>query len=133
MTTQLSFAQQLRNKMFNTNEEALAALEKALKVWHSDASIESEMHTYLGLTFPEFCSVTGHKTTILNLVENKQILATITQDQLQDFYTAWLAKPDHQRFGQFVYNQSYVEIDNSYNERDPLVAYNLLLTVCVSD
>lgn len=57
----------------------------------------------------------------------------LTHDYLDDLYTEWCRKDTeesiHLRFGQFVYNRTGVEVENSYNIVDPQKAYEVLQAV----
>lgn len=48
---------------------------------------------------------------------------------LNIFYSNEVQSTDlkHLRFGQFIYNIYNIEIDNSYNIKDPYVVYKLIL------
>lgn len=130
-----TFAQSLRNKEIQTNEQAQIELQRQVELWKMGMGVESEIFTYLGFTYPEFCLVSVNTDKIIDLYEAGEILVDISEDQLNSLYVEWcqIPSPRHERFGQYVYNQVKFEKDNSYNERDPEVAYQILLGACTPE
>lgn len=130
-----TFAKLLRNKEILTNEQAKKELQAQTELWKMGVGVEGDLCTHLGFTYPEFCLVVQNVDNILDLYNAGEILVDISEDQLNNLYVEWcqIPSPRHERFGQYVYNQVKFEKDNSYNERDPEVAYRILLGACTPE
>ena len=70
----------------------------------------------------------------INIKEKYNLPQSLTnQDDLDTalntFYSKEVQSTDlkYLRFGQFIYNVYNIEIDNSYNIKDPYLAYKLIL------
>lgn len=70
----------------------------------------------------------------INIKEKYNLPQSLTnQDDLDTalntFYSKEVQSTDFKylRFGQFIYNVYNIEIDNSYNIKDPYLAYKLIL------
>lgn len=53
----------------------------------------------------------------------------MTKELLEQLYVSWsqIPHPNYERFGQYVFNQTNYEYENSYNIKDGSEAYTLLL------
>ena len=81
-----TFAQSLRNKEIQTNEQAQIELQRQVELWKMGMGVENEIFTYLGFTYPEFCLVSVNTDKIIDLYEAGEILVDISEDQLNNLY-----------------------------------------------
>ena len=129
--THLTFKQKVIAGRYQTFEAFLDAYNNHNTDWRNAvaAGQKVSIEKFLGVNYSEYTQLFGNIKTAFDLYVTGHMFTTITVPHLDvmlsKFNSGSVSK--ELRFGQYVYNETNFEYENSYNEKDTGQAYNLLL------
>lgn len=98
--------------------------------WHKAVKegVKISIEKFLGLTTTEYNQFFSNVQNAYHSFIVGDLFNIPTVEQLDYLLNRYNSNPVHKtlRFGQYVYNDTYFEFENSYNEKDTEQAYNLL-------
>lgn len=126
----LTFKHKVISGRYKTFKEFYQAYTNHVTDWHNTIKqgTKISIEKFLGLTYSEYNQFFSNVSTAYNNFIIGDLFNTPTLEQL-DYYLARYNDSSVNktlRFGQYVYNNTYFEFENSYNEKDTTKAYALL-------
>ena len=129
--TRLTFKHKVLAGRYKTFQAFLDAYNNHVTDWRNalTAGEKISVEEYLGLSYSEYSQIFGCIKTAFDLYATGHFLQLLTTPHLDVLLTKFNSGSVNKelRFGQYVYNETNFEYDNSYNERSTEQAYNLLL------